>query len=148
MNPPIKIRPAKAEDLNFILNSWLKRYRDAIRARFVTDGVYYAYQHEAITKILQQPGLKAVVACNPDDEDQIYGYLIAEDHHIVPDLRLLHWLYVKGPLRRFGIAKALLESVNDNSRKNVHYTHKTKLVEFLDKDNQWIYNPYYCWGLL
>lgn len=147
MNPQVTIRSAEAGDLNFVLNSWLKRYRDAIRARFVSDKVYYAVQHEVITKILQQPGLVALVACNAAEPNQIYGYVIAEKNHIVPDLMLVHWIYVKGPFRKFGLAKSLLSALPQD-RSNVHYTHRTRNVEFLDKNQQAIFNPSYVWSLL
>lgn len=146
MNPPIKIRHAKVEDLNFILNSWLKRYRDAIRARFVSDRDYYAIQHEVISKILAQPGLIALIACNPSDENQIFGYVVAEQSHLVPDLLFVHWTYTKGFARKYGIAGSLLKALPAAS--TVHYTHKTALVEFLDKSKQAIFNPAYCWAIL
>lgn len=146
MHPPVKIRPAHGQDINFILNSWLKRYRDAIRARFVTDNTYFSIQHDVITSILAQPGLVALVACNPEDENQIYGYVIAEKNHIVPDLLFIHWIYVKGPFRRFNVAKMLLSSLPQDCSQ-IHYTHRTKLVDVLDKTQRAIFNPTFVWSL-
>lgn len=142
------LRPAEPNDANFIINSWLKRYRDAVSKKLVTDKVFYATQHDIIYKILQRPELYATVACSKDDENHIYGYCISEDlTKLVPDLVILHWCYVKGPVRRFGIAKALIaDAVKEH--KLVHFTHKTHLIEFLNPLKTWVHNPSYIWSLL
>lgn len=141
----LTIRPARPEDIHFILHSWLKRYRDAIRARFIPDKVYYSVQHDVITKIFSQTGLVIRVAVNPEDENQIYGYVVAEVSPLLPQVKFLHWIYVKGPFRRFGVAKALLASLPD--LEHVHYTHRTRWVDDLNKENTWLHNPHYVWSL-
>jgi GNAT superfamily N-acetyltransferase len=141
-----RIRPIKSADENFIRNSWLKRFREAISARLVTDKVYFGVQHDVITKILAQSGLKAYAAVDPKDEDHIYGYIVAEERAGL-DALLLHWVYVKGPFRRFGVARKLLQEVNPEA-KSVHFTHKTHLVKFLDKKDEWTFNPVYIFALL
>lgn len=147
-SPLFKIRPMEASDAPFVLNSWLRRYRDSVAARLVTDRVFYQVQHDIILKILAKPELKATVACSLEDSNHIYGYLIAEDlSKLVPDLVMLHFTYVKGPFRRFGIAKALLQdTIGDH--KLVHYSHRTHLLDFLDKSEAWTFNPAYIWSLL
>ena len=143
MSSLFQLRPAEAKDRNFILNSWLRRYRDAISARLVTDAVYYRIQHEVITKILDRPNLLTVVACNPEDPMQIYGYLVAE---VLDDLLLVHWTYVKGPFRRFGVAKAMLAQLPAAGK--VQHTHRTHLLRFLDPKEISTYNPCYIWSLI
>ncbi len=130
-----------------VFNSWLKRYRDAVSVRLVTDRVFFEVQHKVIRKILERPGLVLRVACNPEDSNQIYAYIVAEFNQIVPDLTLIHWIYVKSPFRRAGVAKDLLSTVLED-HKQIHYTHKTFLTQYLDKDNKWIYNPTFVWTLL
>lgn len=139
-----RLRPAKPEDVNFIVHSFLKRYRDAIHIRLVTDKVYYEKQHAVIAKILQTPGCDVRVACDPEDENHIYGWVLAE--HLTDDWILLHFCYVKGAFRRFGVAKALLNDVIGTSTK-IQYTHKTKLVDFLDPQNRAVFNPMYVWAM-
>ncbi len=143
-----KIRPAVGNDANFILNSWLRRYRDAVSPKLVTDRVFFKIQHDIICKILAKPELRVLVAVAPDDENQIFGYIVAEDlSKLVPDLVMLHWVYCKGPFRRFGVAKALLiEAIGEH--KLIHYSHHTYLTEFLDRNKTWAYNPAYIWSLL
>lgn len=145
MPQPFKIRPAQANDINFVLHSWLKRYRDAISARLVTDRVYYEKQHAVIRAILGKPGLKISVACDLTDENLIYGYCVGEQ--LTEDWVIVHWTYVKGPFRKFLVGTALLKDVI-GSATNIHYSHRTHLVEFLDKNKQAKWNPFYVWSLL
>jgi GNAT superfamily N-acetyltransferase len=139
------VRPGKAEDVPFILHSWLKRYRDAVHPRLISDRAYYEVQHAVIRKILEAPGLKISVACDKEDENHIYGYCVGEQ--LADGWTIVHWTYVKGPFRRFGIGKKLVSDIVGDVEK-VHYSHRTKLVDFLNKDKQAVFNPYYVWSLL
>jgi hypothetical protein len=49
--PLFNLRPMEAADAPFVLNSWLRRFRDAISVRLVTDATYYRIQHAVILKI-------------------------------------------------------------------------------------------------
>lgn len=146
--PLFKLRPMEATDAPFVLNSWLRRYRDAISARLVTDRTYYSIQHAVILKILATPTLRATIVCSPEDANHIYAYCISEDlSSLVPDLVILHFIYTKGTFRRFGLAKALLADAI-GGHKLVHYSHRSHLITHLDRNNAWVYNPCYIWGLL
>ncbi len=145
MSQMFKVRSAKAEDLPFILNSWLKRYRDAISVRLVTDRVYYEKQNFVIKKILAAEGLRVLVACDPQDENLIYGYTVGE--FLSDDWCLVHWTYCKGPFRKFGIGKSLVDQLIGTANK-VQYTHKTHLVDFLFKGREVSFNPFYVWALV
>lgn len=139
------VRPAVVEDTPFILNSWLKRYRDAVHPRLISDKAYYEVQHAVIRKILAAPGLKVLVACDKEDANHIYGYCVAET--LAEGWDIVHWVYVKGPFRRFGIGKTLIKDATAGTQK-VHYSHRTKLVDLLDRDHAATFNPFYVWALL
>lgn len=139
------VRAAVEADLPLILNSWLKRYRSAIHPRLVTDRVYYESQHAVIRKIFDNPALKVVVACDPEDTNHVYGYAVAED--LAPGWVMIHWVYTKGAFRKFGVAKHLLQTVIGDATR-VQYSHKTALVQYLDKQNQATFVPQFVWALL
>lgn len=146
--PLYNLRPAEGGDVNFILNSWLRRYREAISARLVTDAVYYATQHKVIRAILAQPELRVLVACSPDDSSHIFGYAVGSDFSAyIPGLFIVHFVYVKAAFRRFGVAKALCADLIGD-RVAVHYSHRTHLLPFIDRENKWVFNPTYVWSLL
>lgn len=134
------IRPATPNDANFIISSWLKRYRDAISPRLVTDKIYYSAQHQIIAAILQKPTTEVFIACNAADEGQICGYVVGER---LPDLSMIHWVYVKNSFRKWGIATELLAKFPEATQ----YTHRTHLVKFLDKNGKLRYNPVPLWSL-
>lgn len=100
------IRTAKNEDLGFILNSWLKSYRDSIFSQSIKDYNYYPYQEERIKGILNAEGSAALIVCDPEDEDHILGYVVFNAFG-----PMLHYIYIKRHFRGFGLAKYLLEGV-------------------------------------
>lgn len=125
------------------MNSFLKRYRDAISVRLVTDRVYYEFQHGVIERILSQPDVKVIIAADPEDTNHIYGYCIGEA--IAPEWMMLHFVYVKLAFRRFGLATTMLKVLSEKYTK-ISYSHSTALVKYLDKNNQAAYVPSYVWA--
>jgi len=97
---PFKIRDPKGDDLALILNSWLRSDRDNGRNRFMSQETYFdGFRGECVSKL--ESGF-VTVACNPADEDQIYGWAAATEGGTV------HYVYVKQAFRGYGVGKALL----------------------------------------
>lgn len=132
------IRPGVVEDIRFIFNSWLKSYRDANAVAGVPNTLYFKGQHEVVERILARPGLLVLVACTPEDEKQILGYVVASETKAGT---VLHWLYVKHPFRGFGIAREL-EKRAVHSSSSVQYSHRTKYVDGIVKRRGYIFNPF------
>lgn len=99
----VAFRPFVASDHNFILNSWLKSWRNG-PLRSIPNEQYYAEQTFVVQQLLANS--RVTVACSPDDAEQIFGYIVSQDS---PAGRYVHYLYVKLPYRQVGIARALLE---------------------------------------
>lgn len=78
--------------------------------RGIESDIYYPDQEALIKTILGRSYV--VVACSGDDPDQIFGYLVTEEQG--PDI-CFHWLYIKYPFRRIGLARGLLNAVIDNA---------------------------------
>lgn len=98
---PFLIRDPKGNDLPFVLNSWLKSDRDNGRNRLMSQETYYGgYRDECIKKL--DKGF-VTVACNTEDEDQIFGWVCA-------DAGVIHYVYVKVPFRNSGVASALVKA--------------------------------------
>lgn len=140
-NSLFTIRPLSKEDVPFIYNSWLKSYRDSPMVKSIPNTIYYAEHHKVIENLLRQPGCLAGVACNPEDANQIYGYVVGETLPGIPDPCLcIHWVYCKHPFRGNGIAKALFQWIGQ-AKSNV-YTHRVKNVEKLIGERPFTFNPY------
>ena len=120
-------------DRAFICNSWLKSYRT--EKKDVRTGVYFRGQHDIISEILDRDGVTVIVMYVPSQgEDAIAGWICFEDD-------TLHYVYLKGAYRGFGLSKVLLEvaGIKDSCR----YSHKTQMgLRRLKPPDDWVYDPY------
>lgn len=133
----VKFRPPTLEDKNFILNSWLKSYRNSPFAKQMINPVYFK-NHEKLLKTLISSCL-ITIACNPEDEWQVYGYIVFEN--LGNDVSVIHYAYVKRTFRKLGIAKQIFESINPQNTPSF-YTHHTKHVDYLKNKASLIFDPY------
>ena len=132
----IHLRPYDPSDHNFILNSWLKSYRNSDFGKKIPNDVYYKSHAILIASILATA--TTVVACDPEAHHVVYGYLCYSPNNEGPDY--FHYIYCKNSFRKLGIAKALVTAVNPGSAFIV-----THLTDSLYRDNL-TYNPYLLGG--
>lgn len=100
---PILIRPMLPTDRPFILNSWITvicRSNPYKRLAVNHFGFLTGASHALASRILERS--KVLIACEPDDADQIYGYAVFDSP------RILHWVHVKGVFRRTKVGTRLL----------------------------------------
>lgn len=109
----ILLRAPNNQDGSFILDSWVRENREQYPNNLVDKSLFYT-EEKKIVKILITKSL-ILIACNPDDTDQIYGYLVFEK---IEDIPIIHFLYVKLLFRENGVAKQLIESVFPDFGKN------------------------------
>jgi GNAT superfamily N-acetyltransferase len=129
---------SKAEDFNFIINSWLKSYRVSPSCRDISNGIYFAGQTDIIENLLRNPETIGMILCAKDDPDQIMGYAIFDNSAPV-----LHYLYVKHPFRKRGFGKLLFSIVQDHHRnKRIHVTSLPRNMGKMVKKYHMVYNPY------
>lgn len=133
----IRVRPANEEDVPFIFNSWLKSYRNSFFARDIHSTVYYSEHHKVLEKIIKNNSV--LVACNPEESNQIYGYIISGK---VQNVIVVHYVYVKQPYRNLGIAKLLGAAVGHDKEVPGFHTHTTRLGRDLAIKFNLIYSPY------
>ncbi len=137
MTPSIKIRKAGEGDKAFVLATWLRSYYNGSQfGSEITPHVYFKWHHALCEAFWIRPTAYALIACNPDDENQIYGWAAMEQSlhgHLV------HYVYVKPAFRQMGIAKALLP---DSAAVS---THITRMAKRLFPSN-YVYNPYLIGG--
>tara|TARA_R110002126_G_scaffold287977_1_gene441119 strand:- start:310 stop:711 length:402 start_codon:yes stop_codon:yes gene_type:complete len=123
-------RPASADDMNFILNSWLKSYKDSVICENIPANIYYEEHKKTVETHIANSSI--IMAVNPEDPDQIFGYCVYE----AP--MTLHYMYVKYPFRKFGIGKDLyLEAGSPTIVSHLPRDYKT-----LKKKYGLIYTPY------
>jgi len=115
------LRNAEASDIRFIVNSWSNtnvdnyfKYNGGNRYPRPRKEVIMS-EAFAITCLLQQPNYIVKVACDPEDNNHIYGY-IAYEFDFCPqfsDIKgfAVDFIYTKLTFRRFGIGKALFADI-------------------------------------
>lgn len=165
---PTLIRPAGRDDVHFILSSWLKsfdRYAFAFPSmahcdckhcgrrnahtpreqprRPVPKEAYYEGQEALAKHILADSTTQVLVAVNPDDLDQIFGWACATKQ----SPPVLHYVYVKSFAREKGIATALLKDLGITKERKATYTHRTYASKYLDAFTRF-YNPYLAYGVM
>jgi len=133
----VQIRAATETDIGFIFNSWLKSYKQSSFSKFIPGAVYFDLHHKTIESILKRA--KVLVAVNPADTNQIYGYIVYET---VQETSVVHYCYVKESFRKMGILTLLLSEANlPEAFFYSHSTFSAALVTPKMKQKA-VYNPY------
>lgn len=129
-----KTRPSKVSDIGFIYSTWLKSYKyDSPLTKYTKQDLFYKQHQKILDKLLSSPNVTIVIACHDQDEDLNFGYIVYEPS-------IIHYIYVKGPFRGYGIAKKLLSDVQGSFQAS-HLTYSL-LDLWTAKKIQCDYNPY------
>jgi hypothetical protein len=82
---------------------------------------------------------KAIIACNPEDEDQIFGFVV---YRFKIDLPIISCIFVKAPFRHMGIGTQLMTLVSPDIKI---ITHINKNYEWWLKGIGCNYDPFIDW---
>jgi hypothetical protein len=119
----VEVRPAAPGDLNFILNSWCRSYRDSGFARHIPTAIYFRFQHLVVEQIIKRQESRLLVAHPQGDTATILGWICWEGQ---PSGRqVVHMAYVKASWRSLGIFRRLLTAAGINDPALVDFTHLT-----------------------
>lgn len=131
----IATRNLRAGDEPFIYDSWLKSYYDdCIEDGFVRKKLFYKRHQPVVTKLIEKSIIR--LAVESEDPDVIIGYIVYEE-----EPKTVHYCYVKGSFRRFGICKRLLYETN--CFEGTYVTHLTRKAKPLQLKMGFIYSPYF-----
>lgn len=135
----IYFRAHTPEDTNFIYATWLNSYYFGSRfAERITKTIYYDYHQQVLEKILTHPDTKILIACNPQNPNTIFGYLV----HQTFKTPIIQYIYVKGPFQKLGIAAEMIREAEIDLKKAIftHWTFDTNWI--MDKYPELTYIPY------
>jgi|SRR5688572_11308790 len=140
---PVRIRDLRAGDINFVLKSWLKSYKESMFATNIPGAVYFDEHKQVIMGELAR-GSEIVVAVNEEDDDQIIGFLCFDRTRLGTCL-IVHYIYVKSPFRKMGVGRVLMDEAigrcDHNPDLPIVITHSSR-----DFGRFWpsyaVYNPY------
>lgn len=132
------IRSYDEKDLPLIYKSWLVSFRDSNHLESVIDKqIYFGNHKRIIAKILDKS--TCLIAANPEDDNHILGYIVFDKHN---GLKILHYIYVKAPYRRLGIANFLRKFAFTNESHPIVTSHYTRMSSILKDKWQLVFNPY------
>ncbi len=126
----IELRPANADDMNFVYSSWLSSVATGEKRRTPKEIVYKNHR-EIMARALNKSYV--LIACMHDHKDQILGWLCYED-------TVLHYVYVKQTFRKHGVASMLVNHLNLDEPYTV--THWSWRLWDISKTHKLVYNPY------
>ncbi len=105
--------------MHFVFKAWISSFEGSPWAGVVPAHVYYDIAKMSINQLLHR-GMKIALAVNPDDDNQIIGFIAYESSG-----PLLHYLFVKDLFRGEGVAKALLAFAGFDPSGPVFHTFRT-----------------------
>lgn len=119
----ILYRPPKTKsDLGFVLKSFIRTFAKSPHSGPYPRKHLVRCIRDSVADLLRDPATRVTLACNPQDPDQIYGFVCYDVDREFP---VLHAVYVKDMFRKMGIGSDLV-AIARGSRKGVmRYTHKT-----------------------
>ena len=132
--PQPVLRAYRAEDFDLVMGTWLWTYRKhAPRCR---DETYFKGQRRLIIRLIEE--CDVAVMASSESEETVLGWAVGESG------KLLHYLHVKDPFRRLGIARQLLSALS-LELKGLRYTHATRAGEAIMARFNGDYDP---WALV
>jgi hypothetical protein len=137
--PDITIRVIRESDKSFVYACWLNNFKESPTAKRITHSIYFKKQQRLIERIIERPGTIVQIACLPDDENQILGFLV---HENTEDGQVVHYAFVKALFQRLGICTQLMKEAGINPQAYV-FTHWTPVMHsILQKNPSITYDPY------
>lgn len=139
-----KVLP-REDEIGYILKTW-GREEFKNQPRTYPGRLFYANFGAIMSELARRS--ECVVACNPEDINQIQGFAIGKP---MPEqgVFVAHFVYVRPEFRRLGLAKDMLAHLGyDISTHELVMTHRSKLVDLFDRKGRAIvYNPHVCYGV-
>ena len=126
------IIPGTESARSLVYATWLRSYEaSSLAAKHIPRDVFFAEHHKVIDRVLGR-GASVRVAALPDEPDVILGWAVTEGP-------VVHYVYVKPPFRKHGMATALLA----DAPRPFTFSHWTHVLRDLHpKMTGCVYNPY------
>lgn len=128
--------PAEPSEVGFVYKSWLGSYKNY--AGETPHNIYRKLYQGYLDRIIKRPGCSVLVACDPNDSEVLWGFIVFEKHHPV-----VHYIYVKEGhnLRRNGIGSDLLAFCTNEGETEFTFTFNTRMGRNFLRKRSGTYNP-------
>ena len=130
----------EATDKGVVYAPWTRQIRHMQPFDKMGPDEFDEHKEEVITKLIDR--CKPTMAAPPGETYQIYGWVCGEHRD---QKQILHFVYVRGVFRRFGIGNALMRLLFPSlGSERLYFTYKTVAIKhFMDRWDA-IWNPYYA----
>jgi hypothetical protein len=118
-------KPADSDGCSPVVAMWSASYKKSHYAGMIWHEDWAAVMHPQISRVLNRPNIRTVIAYDADDKDFIYGFISADTTESVP---VVYYVYVKEPYRKQGIARRLFKAIGVDPTRRFVYTSKTGIV--------------------
>lgn len=134
----VELRMLRQEDWNFISSCFLKSMRRCEAFKNVNSFQFYKLMQQKLEQAILD--YDVVVACDPQNTNIVYGYLIARRGEDPNCIELFHG-FVKYPFRKMSIGSYMVKSIS--SAVNIEYAFETFAMKRLKKKGyfNFIHNP-------
>ena len=127
----IVTRSSVAEDINFVMRTWLMgNYYGNPFFRQMFPDTYYKNYGEFVKSILSSPETVINIACDKHNPSWIVGFIVINNN-------IIHWYFTKKDYRGKGILNLLLSNKDINT-----VTHTTNCGKAINEKKGWVFNPY------
>ena len=118
-------RAATKADRDFMIATWSISYKRSHSAGLIQADDWAAVMRPQFEKILDRPGMRAILAYEQDSPDFFYGWIAGDTTQTVP---IVAYVYVKEAYRLGGIARGLFGAFGVDPTKSFTYACKTGIV--------------------
>jgi hypothetical protein len=105
------VRDMTEDDRRFVSHAYLTTHYLSKPIKFVPKTRYFQMSAKVLEKLLSRA--KTVVACFPEDPNELAGFLIYELHAAA---MVIHFIYVKKLLRNQGVAKRMVLDLSEGKQ--------------------------------
>lgn len=138
-----KILPNK-DEIGFIMKTWgREEYKNQPQA--FPERLFYPEFGKIIVKLAQRA--ECMVACNPEDINQIQGFAIGKPEPTL-GVFVLHFVYVRPEFRRLGLCREMCSALGYVPEQELVASHWSKDASKIDrKGRPIIYNKFIAYGV-
>lgn len=147
---PVQFRQQKDSDRGYLRSTWvdcLREHAVDTALRSIPAREYRARWSRIVERLLDS--VQVTVACDPQDQDTILGFVVWEPE--TPDHPVrLHWIHVRRELQGFGLGRSLLAEAGLSLRDEataVQYSARTVRWDRVRKPECWKYLPWLTLGV-
>jgi len=135
----IVVRDGRPDEEALVYKSWVGTYSSSLFARGISRGLFEERHTKLVRDILKRGGVIRV-AHAAEEPDAILGWAVIERPNV------LHYVYVKEPFRRLGIARRLVAEVPARFRFTHYHQNADQFVNKFRGDKGGMYDPYLAWS--